>query len=55
VNALFYTSFSFPLLVHDQRAHLSKRPLLKHFVVFGAGLCTIYLFMLAVCVIAGKL
>jgi hypothetical protein len=55
VRAVFYASVPSLSLIYGQTAYLRKRPWLTQAFVLGAGLSAMYLFMLAVCVIGGKL
>jgi hypothetical protein len=55
VQAFFYASFPSLALVYGQTAYLRKRPWLTQVFILGGGLSGMYLFMLAVCVIASKL
>jgi drug/metabolite transporter (DMT)-like permease len=55
VQALFYASFPALALIYGETAYLRKRPWLTQVFILGGGLSGLYLFMLAVCVIASKL
>jgi hypothetical protein len=55
VEAVFYTSFPFLTLVYGQTAYLRKRHWLTQVFVLGAGLSSLYLVMLAACVVGSKL
>jgi len=55
VQALFYASFPALALIYGEAAYLRKRPWLTQVFILGGGLSGLYLFMLAVCVIASKL
>ena len=54
-QAVLYASFPALSFVYGQTAYLRKRRWLTQALVLGGGLSTLYLFMLAVCVIASKL
>jgi len=54
-QAMLYASIFSTSLVYKQIAYLRKRSWLTQAFFLGAGLSAMYLFMLAVCVIAGKL
>ena len=55
VEAVFYTSFPFLALVYGQTAYLRKRLWLTQIFVLGAGLLSMYMVMLAACVVGSKL
>lgn len=55
VEAVFYASFPSLALVYEQTAYLRKRPWLTQVFVLGAGLLSLYLFMLAACLIGSRL
>jgi hypothetical protein len=55
VRAVFYASVPSLSLIYGQTAYLRKKSWLTQTFVLGAGLSAMYLFMLAVCVIGGKL
>jgi len=55
VEAVFYTSFPFLALVYGQTAYLRKRHWLTQIFVLGAGLLSMYMVMLAACVVGSKL
>lgn len=54
-QAVLYASFPALSFVYGQTAYLRKRRWLTQALVLAGGLSALYLFMLAVCVIAGKL
>ncbi len=55
VQALLYASAPVLSIVHGQTAYLRKRPWQTQALVLGAGISGMYLFMLAVCLIANRL
>jgi hypothetical protein len=55
VQAVIYTAILFPNFIHQQTVYLKKRLWLTQAFVLGAGVSAMYLFMLAVCLIAARL
>jgi hypothetical protein len=55
VQALYWASILFPNFIYRQTVYLKKRLWLTQAFVLGTGLSAMYLFMLAVCVVANKL
>jgi hypothetical protein len=55
VQAVFYMSVPFLSLVYAQTAYLRKRSWATQIFVLLAGFFTLYLFMLATCVVGGRL
>lgn len=55
VQALIYASAPALSIVYEQTAYLRKRPWRTQAFVLGAGISGMYLFMLAVCLIANRL
>jgi hypothetical protein len=55
VQALYWTSIFFPNIIYRQTVYLRKRFWLTHALMLGAGLSAMYLFMLAVFLLASKL
>jgi len=55
VEALFYTSFPFLMLVYGQAAYMRKRSWPTQAFVLGGGFTALYLVMLAVCLVGSEL
>jgi hypothetical protein len=55
VQAVYWTAVLFPNFIHRQTVYLRKRFWLTQAFVLSAGLSAIYVFMLAVCLLANKL
>ena len=55
VQALWWTAVLFPNFIYQQTVYLKKRLWLTQAFVLGAGVSAMYLFMLAVCLIARRL
>ena len=55
VQALTYASAPALSIVYGQTAYLRKRPRRTQAFVLGAGISGMYLFMLAVCLVANRL
>jgi hypothetical protein len=55
VQAVIYTAILFPNFIHRQTVYLKKRLWFTQALVLGAGISAMYVFMLAVCVVASRL
>lgn len=55
VQAVFWTSFLSSNIIKAQMAYLKKRSRLTHAIIVGGGILGMYAFMLAACVVAGRL